>query len=490
MACTTILVGKKATNDGSTMISRNDDNPAGKFHIKKYVVVQPDQTPAVYRSVISHVEIPQADRKAIRYTAMPEVDVTKAGIWASAGINADNVAMTATETITTNERVLAADPLVVYQPATDEKPEVPGGIGEEDLVSIVLPFVHTAREGVLLLGELLEKFGTYENNGIAFSDADEVWYLESVGGHHWLARRLPDDAYAVLPNEFNLDFFDFDDALGEGRNYLCSKDMKQFIADHHLDLSMDGKFSARVAFGSHTDADHVYNTPRQWYGQRYFNPRTVIWDGPNAQFTPRSDDLPWCRVPEHKITVEDVKYVLSSTYQGTPFDPYSDSDKGHWYRPIGISRTAFVSVAQIRNDVPAAIAAINWIAFASNVYNALVPQYTNVNTVPEYFSDTTETVSTGSFYWTCRLISALADSQHHACEVEIERYQDAVQSQGRTIMAQAEAHFDPECDVPAWCEKVNQQIADMVREKTDALLDKVLFITSNKMINAYSRSDN
>lgn len=32
MACTTILVGKKATNDGSTMIARNDD---GHFDCKK-----------------------------------------------------------------------------------------------------------------------------------------------------------------------------------------------------------------------------------------------------------------------------------------------------------------------------------------------------------------------------------------------------------------------------------------------------------------------
>ena len=58
------------------------------------------------------------------------------------------VGMTATETITSNARVLGADPLVVY----DEKTQTPGGIGEEDLVTIVLPYIHTAREGVLRLG--------------------------------------------------------------------------------------------------------------------------------------------------------------------------------------------------------------------------------------------------------------------------------------------------------------------------------------------------
>ena len=58
----------------------------------------------------------------------------------------------------------------------------------------------------------------------------------------------------------------------------------------------------RDAFGSHDDSDHVYNTPRAWYMLRYFNPHTMNWDGPDADFTPRSDDLPWCLVPEKKIT--------------------------------------------------------------------------------------------------------------------------------------------------------------------------------------------
>lgn len=92
------------------------------------------------------------------------------GIWAAAGVNAANVAMTATETITSNERVLGADPLVHFLPA-DASPdgiEKSGGIGEEDFVTLVLPYITSAREGVLRLGSLLEQFGTYEMNGVAF----------------------------------------------------------------------------------------------------------------------------------------------------------------------------------------------------------------------------------------------------------------------------------------------------------------------------------
>ena len=58
-----------------------------------------------------------------------------------AASNEANVGMTATETITSNPRVLGADPLVVYKPAADGEKEIPGGIGEEDIVHIVLPYI-------------------------------------------------------------------------------------------------------------------------------------------------------------------------------------------------------------------------------------------------------------------------------------------------------------------------------------------------------------
>ena len=87
---------------------------------------------------------------------------------------------------------------------------------------------------------------------------------------------------------------------------MCSADLREFIEKNHLDRSQDGSFSARDAFGSHDDSDHVYNTARAWYMLRTLNPRTLVWDGPDADYTPFSDDLPWCMVPEKKITVEDV----------------------------------------------------------------------------------------------------------------------------------------------------------------------------------------
>ena len=70
MSCTTILVGRKASNDGSTMISRTDD---GHFDVKKMVVVTPEKQPRKYKSVLSHVEIDLPD-DPMRYTSCPSVD--------------------------------------------------------------------------------------------------------------------------------------------------------------------------------------------------------------------------------------------------------------------------------------------------------------------------------------------------------------------------------------------------------------------------------
>lgn len=493
MACTTILVGKKASYDGSTMIARNDDSPSGKFTPKKYVVVHPDEQPRKYISVLSHVEI-DLPNNPMRYTAVPNA-VDGDGIWAASGVNEANVAMTATETITSNPRVLGADPLVVYQPAKNGHEKTKGGIGEEDIVCLVLPYIRSAREGVKRLGSLLEQYGTYEMNGIAFQDADEIWWLETIGGHHWIARKVPDDVYVIMPNQLGIDQFNLEDAFSEQKEYMCSADLKDFIEKYHLNLAMDSVLNPRDAFGSHDDSDHVYNTPRAWYMGRCLNPRTWRWDGPAADFTPYSDNIPWCMVPEKKVTVEDVKYVLSSHFQGTPYDPYAgygESNMRGAYRSIGINRNDFMSLIQINDNRPDDIKAIQWLAFASNAFNVMVPFYADIETTPDYLSNTTGEVSTDNFYWSSRMIAAMADASYKKSIFHIERYQEHVLSKGHEIINRYDDMIQNEADTDkhlALKHEANLAVADMLKAATSDTLGKVLYELSNEMKNAYSRSD-
>ena len=135
MPCTTILVGKNASYDGSTLVARNDDSPSGVFHAKKMVVVEPSEQVNPYISTISKVKI-ELPKNPLRYTLMPNVD-KKEGIWGASGINEKNVSMSATETITSNPRVLGADPLINYVPKDENHDEIIGGIGEEDLADLI-----------------------------------------------------------------------------------------------------------------------------------------------------------------------------------------------------------------------------------------------------------------------------------------------------------------------------------------------------------------
>lgn len=549
MACTTILVGKDASYDGSTIVARNEDSPGGQFEPKRMQVVLPKDQPRVYTSVESHLTI-ELPEEPMRYTSVPDA-IEGHGVWAAAGFNELNVGMSATETITSNERVLGADPLVVYTPASGVEgeegyvPACPGGLGEEDFVTLVLPYIRSAREGVERLGALLEKYGTYEMSGIAFSDVDEIWWLETVGGHHWIAKRVPDDMYVTMPNQLGIDWFDLGDAEGEQLEHMASPDLRTWMADNHLDLTLRGEyaffsedeyeliedgdddyiedldedpdddgpggddledvfvldagrfediFNPREAFGSRSDSDHVYNTPRAWYMQRFLNPHDV-WEGPFADYTPESDDIPWARVPERKVTIEDVKYVLSAHYQGTPYDPYGKHgtpEMRSLYRPIGINRNGQLAVLQVRPYVDEDHRAIQWMAFGSNPFNALVPFYANVDTLPEYLCNTASTVTTDSFYWSNRLIAALADARFRDNAAHIERYQEKVGARGHQMLRETDravADASGEELVRA-LEQANDRMARFLREQTDALLGKVLHTTSLSMRNGFAMSDN
>ena len=442
----------------------------------------------------------------MRYTSVPDA-LLKQGIWAEAGVNNANVALSATETITSNERVLGADPLVELVPAQGKpgedgyRPEVPGGIGEEDITTLVLPDATSARDGVRRLGALLERYGTYEMNGIAISDVDEIWWLETVGGHHWIAKRVPDDAYVTMPNQLGIDCFDLSDAEGEQAEHMASADLRTWMGRNHLDLTLrepddsGDVFNPREAFGSHSDSDHVYNTPRAWYMQRCLNPSDG-WDGPDAAFTPESDDIPWSRVPERKLTIEDVRYVLASHYQGTPYDPYGSrgtQESRTAYRPIGINRNSQLAVLQLRPYAPAPVRAIQWMAFGSNAFNTLVPLYTNVHAFPAYLETTEERVSTESFYWANRLIGALADARFHENEAAVDRYREKVGAFGHRVIRETEEKLAaaPECDqdVAAVLEAANERMAAFLRRETDALLGNVLHTTSLAMKNHFAMSD-
>lgn len=513
MGCTTILVGKNASYDGSTMMARTDDAPDGQFDPVEVEVLDPAKLPRTYKSVQTKCEI-RLPAKGLRCTYVPRSDKRPEGIWGEAGINEASVAMTATETITTNAAVLGADPFVEYQPAHGNVKAVPGGIGEEDYVNLILPYIKTAREGVVRMGKLLEQYGTYESNGVGFADEKEIWWIETLGGHHWIARRVPDDTYCIIANQLSLDYFDLKDAYGAQKNFMCSADLVDWMKANHLvpaigaeDVRGDvlparksgkaGKaalykgipavFNPRKNFGSDTWRDRVYNTPRVWYGMSLLNPSNDYFSD-IPEYPAQCPDLPWCRTPESRIHIEDIRTVMASHYQNTPFDPYGsqgDQSSRRLYRPVGINRTSFCGLLQVRGNAKGAAKDILWVAMGSVPFGTFVPVFTNVGKVPAYLKTPTD-IDTHILYWQVRMVAGLADPEYYKNIDAINNFSQEMIAEGlrhiSTIDAQKTvSQADLEAANEAFCKKANAGM--------QSILAGALFNRSMLMLNRFDMSD-
>ncbi len=86
---------------------------------------------------------------------------------------------------------------------------------------------------------------------------------------------------AIIPNQLGIDYFDFADAFGEQREFICSADLQEFKTSKRTILARaagtqggmnGGHCNPRIVFGTATAKDHIYNTPRAWYMYRYLDP--------------------------------------------------------------------------------------------------------------------------------------------------------------------------------------------------------------------------
>ena len=212
--CTTIIIGRKQSADGASYLCRSSDFDAMlAVNVERHH--DTDNGPEEFVAFDSKFRCP-LPKKALGYTGLPEYN--HPGEWGSAGYNTAGVGMSSTETIFSSEKALKADPYVE------------DGLAENCTYNIVLPYVHTAREGVERLGALIEQYGSAEGFGIGFIDANETWYLENAGGHRWLACRMPEDKYFVTGNQSRFREYDPNDK----DNFLAAKDLIEFAEKNGL----------------------------------------------------------------------------------------------------------------------------------------------------------------------------------------------------------------------------------------------------------------
>ena len=446
-ACSSIMVGKKASMDGSTYIARNEDNYVA-IYPKKFFV-QPAVTNRIetYKSVYNGLT-EKLPTSGYRYTSSPDLNTTE-GLYEEDGINEKNVAMSATESVYGNERVLGYDPLIE------------NGVAEDSITTLVLPYIDSARDGIKRLGELIAKYGATESNGVQFSDQDEVWYMEIATGHHWVAIRIPDDCYAFAANQIGIEEIDFDNP----DYYMWSDGIQKFVDEHGLNPD-EGKFNFRHIFGTNTKSDHHYNTPRVWYAQKYLNP--------SIEQNPESSELPFLRKAERKISVEDIQYILKSHYNETQFDPLgngSDDDKRR-YRAISLSRTANSHILQLKPDK----LSVEWKCYGIPSFTTFVPFFTDANETDESYSTISNSMNLKDAYWIYEALSMVVESHYNEFIEEDLDYQKELSQWSRqkiqSVENDAASLFGTE--LTEYLTQQNHEIVTYFNDKAKELLAKLV----------------
>ncbi|MCT6821855.1 MAG: C69 family dipeptidase, partial [Lactobacillus apis] len=344
------------------------------------------------------------------------------------------------------------------------------GLDEDCMQTVVLPYIHSARNGVEYLGKLIAKYGSPAGNSVLFGDKDEIWYMEIVTGHHWVAERIPDDAYAVAANRVSIEQVDFEDT----DNFMWSDGIREFVEEHHLNVDHEG-WNFRHIFGTYSQQDRFYNTNRVWYGQKYFNPE--------IEQDPTDGDLPFIRRAAKKITREDIEFVLGSHYQNTPYDPFGKGteEEKHRFRPIGLNRTQNAHILQIRNDVPDDKAAVMWLCIGGPTFTPFVPFFANMNDTDPSYNNTSMDYNMDDAWWYYKSLAALVES-HYPQFVQLDtdylnelnqyyrhRVHDVIEGAGEKSGA----------ELTAYLTKANQETVAYTRKRSEKLWAQMMIDSIN-----------
>ena len=383
--CTTIIIGKEQTADGSMIVARSEDWDA--MEAKNYEIFEDTNNGPrefVAKDSPFRCELPE---KALGYSALSPYNLH--GHWGSAGFNTAGVGMSATESIFSSDEILKHDPLVE------------NGVAENSVFNITLPYVHTAREGVERLGMLIEKYGIAEGFGIGFVDSKEIWYLETACGHRWLACRMPKDQYFVTGNQSRFRTYDPNDK----ENYLASADLIEFAEKHGLYNPAQGAFDFHEAYARDIKLDTTYNYPRVWGLQQFFSPE--------IKNDVTKNTFPVFAKAAHKVTLTELRTAFRFHYDNTEHDPYLNSNPKEPYRPVSIFRTTQTHLLQVRPELPQAIGCVNYVAMGMADLGVFLPLYQGITSYPEAYTKGNGESSDDSAYWKFRKIMVLGMTNYN-----------------------------------------------------------------------------
>lgn len=419
--CTSIMVGRLATGDGSVITSHTCD---GIF--RTWMEISPHRkNPAGAKSKVfsgrMNTRFPE-DEHGLRQTGeIPEVPESFSFFnTAYPAMNEHQLGMGETTVI---GRIELRNPKGIFR--------------IEELQRLMLERCQSAREAIHLADALTKAYG-YIDYGecLTIADAKEVWHFEILGatkkytGAVWAAVRIPDDHVGVSANCLRIGELD----LNNTDYVMASENVHRLAAEMGWwDPQGREPFKFYKAY-SRQKANHM--PYREW--------RVLSLAAPSLNLDPKAAELPFSVKAERKVSVRDVMAWFRDTYADTPFDsmpkilirnrldpkgglsqspvlsPWMLSDMKHTlntlkansaplHYTIANNMTSYSTIIQCRSWLPDAIGGIVWLGFDNPAQTARIPFFCGITELPPSFKfGNQDGFTTESAAWAFRRAARLA----------------------------------------------------------------------------------
>ncbi len=422
-SCTIIAVGKKASADGSNIISHTDTGPDSRIFVVPAQTFKPGDNAAVYWGIQDADRLIDDDGIILGY--IPQAESTYK-YFQSAYSHVNEYQLGIGESTTAQRDELACTRENGEQIMTIEQAQI-----------FALQRYKNAREAVQFIGDLMIKYGFLPSSGdgsetLVIADTEEIWVFEVFGvgpgwtaesgkpGAIWAAQRLPEDEATIIPNWSIIKQINKKDK----ENFMVSDNYKQEAIDRGWYDPDSGKpFIWQEAY---SPLPVEYATSRFWLFHQTFVPNYREWPdrfmteanyykgiSPYFQIVEPLSIYPFSVKPEDKISVRDLIAFQRSTFEGTIYDmtagpewlvpdgnggyeksslatPFPSSDlrkllKMTYRRPVARHRGHYGMILQLRDWLPNEIGGVYWVYLDNPYFSPYVPIYTGNLSVAETY---------------------------------------------------------------------------------------------------------
>lgn len=468
-ACTNLIVGKKASKDGSVMTTYADDSHSrfGYLHSSPATDHKPDEM----RKIINWGnnkfmgEIPQV---AHTYNVVGNMNENQ---------------------------------VVIGETTWGGHKELEDTTGNSildygSLIYIALERAKTAREAIDIMTDLVDKYG-YASTGESFTIADknEAWIMEMIGkgaekGAAWIAVRIPDDAISGHANEPRIRKVDYKDK----ENVKYSKGLIDFARKRGYFDGKDEEFSFADAFSTHKPSTRRSCDSRVWsYFRRYASPEEdanwFAWVNCDS-----NEPMPLYIIPNKKLGVDDLKERMRDHFEDTPYTmtedigagpnkvPYRwrpatfevDGQKYSHERAIATQQTAWSYISQARDWLPDPIGGVLWFGTDDANTTVYMPFYCSMSESPYELRVGTGDMnhfSMDSNFWMNNWVANQAYNRYNLMIPDIRKVQGSLEKKYAESLTRNDNELlvlYKDGEISEMNDKINAEGAAMSKESTDS----------------------